>query len=307
MTTLYLDDAALAGLGITTPEIVTAIEDTLRGLVAGTITAAPKTAAIAPDGRYMMATLAASDAAGLIVVKSVLVNDRNKANGLPGINGAILLLDSETGQLRATLDANWVTAVRTAGLSAVAARRLADPASRTLGLIGAGVQGESHLRAFAQMFPLEHVAIHSRSQTSVDRLIDIARELGLDAVSATAQAAISDADIIVSSVTLNYDTAPFVDARWLKPGAFAAITDLGIPWQPAGQSAFGRIYVDDLEQEKAMEKPMVAADLITGDLTGLVVDGAAPDPARPSAFIFRGISVGDLAVAALAYQRATGG
>lgn len=56
-----------------------------------------------------------------------------------------------------------------------------------------------------------------------------------------------------------------------------------------------------------MEKPLVAAELITGDLTGLVVNGAAPDPARPSAFIFRGISAGDLAVAALAYARASGG
>jgi len=306
MPPIHLDDAALAGLGLTTAEIVAAIEDTLRGVADGSLTAAPKSAAVAQDGRYMMATLAASDAAGLIVVKSVMVNDRNKARGLPGINGAIMLLDSETGELRGTLGANWITAVRTAGLSMVAAKRLAAPDSSSLGLIGAGVQGESHLRALADLFPLSHVLIHSRSQGGIDHLIKVARSLGLQAKPATAQDTISKADIVVSSVTLNYDTQPFLDARWMKPGAFAVITDLGLPWEPAGQAAFGRIYVDDIAQEKSMAKPMVAPKLVTGDLTGLISDPkVAHDPERSAAFIFRGIAAGDLAIAALAYGRAT--
>lgn len=307
MPPIHLDDDTLAALGLTTDEIVAAIEDTLRGIASGVLSAAPKTAAVAPDGRYMMATLAASDAAGLIVVKSVMVNDRNKARGLPGINGAIMLMDSETGLLKATLDANWITGVRTAGLSMAAAKRLAAPESATLGLIGAGVQGESHLRALADLFPLKSVRIYSRGQAGIDHLISVANGLGLEAKGATPQEAVEDADIVVSSVTLNYDTQPFVDARWLKPGCFAAITDLGLPWVADGQMAFGSVYVDDLAQEKLMEKPLVAPELITDDLTGLVTKGTTPDMTRPNAFIFRGIAAGDLAVAALAYRRATGG
>ena len=112
------------------------------------------------------------------------------------------------------------------------------------------------------------------------------------------------ADIVVSSVTLDYTIEPFLDANWLKEGAFAAITDLGIPWADSGQSAFGRVYVDDLAQERAMAKPMIAPDLINGELADLVVDEIAYTPER-SAFIFRGIALGDLAVAALAYKRAS--
>ena len=122
----YIDDARLAGLGITPADVRAAIEDVLRAIEAGTVTIAPKTMAVAPDGRYMMATLSASDADGLIAVKSVMVNDRNKARGLPGINGAILLLDAETGVLRAVLDANWVTAERTAGLSSRVMKTIRD-------------------------------------------------------------------------------------------------------------------------------------------------------------------------------------
>ena len=300
----HFDDAALAALGITTPDIITAIENTLFAISKNEVSVASKTAVIAPDGRYMMATLAASDTAGLIAVKAVMLNERNKAAGLPAINGAILLLDAETGSLKATLGAEWITAVRTAGLSAVAAKRLAMPGSSVLGLIGAGVQGESHLRAFADLFPLRHVKIYNRSQPGIERLIGIARELGLSAEATTAREAVSDVDLIATSVSIDYNTKPFLDARWLKPGCFAAVTDLGVPWLPVGLPAFGRIYVDDLAQERAMEKPLVAQKLITDDLTGLVVNGATHDPSKPSAFMFRGIAAGDLAVAALAYHKA---
>ena len=42
----------------------------------------------------------------------------NVERDLPTINGAIMVLDGETGLLRAILGANWVTAFRTAALSA---------------------------------------------------------------------------------------------------------------------------------------------------------------------------------------------
>ena len=303
---MMLDDAALAGLGITGAEIIGAIEDGLRALRRGEVSAAPKASVIAPDGRYMMATLSASDTLGVIAVKSVMVNDRNKGRGLPGINGGIMLLDAETGELKAMVGANWVTAVRTAGLSAVAAKRLANPQSSQIALIGTGVQAESHLRAFHELFPLSHVRAFGRGQAGIDKTRAVATELGLTFETGDPEACLKGADIVVSSVTLDYTIEPFLDARWLKQGAFAAITDLGIPWVSEGQGAFGRIYVDDLAQERAMEKPMVAPDLITGELADLVVGEAVYDQAMASAFIFRGIAVGDLAVAALAYARAKG-
>lgn len=309
MTPIYLDDTTLAGLGITPAEIRAAIEDVLCGIDAGRVNIAPKTNVIAPDGRYMMATLAGSDDAGLIAVKYALVNDSNKARGLPGINSAIMLMDAQTGELRATLAGNWITAVRTAGLSTVAAARLADPGSATLALVGAGVQGESHLRAFADQFPLRSLRVFGRSPGPVATLCDAGRALGLEAAAAASpEACLAGADIVVSSVTLDYSIAPFLDARWLSPRAFAAITDLGIPWFDDGMSAFGSIFVDDAAQERVMAKPMVAPERIDGDLKDLVTGTAPPAPSgQPRAFIFRGIAAGDLAVAALAYRRATSG
>jgi ornithine cyclodeaminase/alanine dehydrogenase-like protein (mu-crystallin family) len=307
---LALPDERLAALGITTAEVIGAIERAVAAKAAGRLWTTPKSALLPGDGRYMMTTLSAADEPPLIAVKAVMVSPRNAGRGLPGVNGAILLLDSETGMLVATLGANWVTAVRTAGLSAVVARRLADPRSRSVAFIGSGTQARSHLEAFAELFPLREVRVFGRGRANSEALCAAARAKGLAARMATnPQDALEGSDLVVSSVTLNYDLEPFLDARWLKPGAFAAITDLGQPWQPASLPAFATIVIDDLEQEAAMPKPLAPPALVAGDLVGLVSGriAAAFDPSRRAAFLFRGIALGDFAVATLAYARATGG
>jgi ornithine cyclodeaminase/alanine dehydrogenase-like protein (mu-crystallin family) len=59
--------------------------------------------------------------------------------------------------------------------------------------------------------------------------------------------AISDADVVVTSVTLLPNLDPFLDAWWLKPGAFVTSIDLALPWLPEGRGVFQRIVIDDLE------------------------------------------------------------
>ena len=304
---LYLSDETLSGLGVTTADVIECIENTLRAKSEDKVWAAPKASILPGDGRYMMSTLAASDTPGIIAVKSVIVSPRNPARGMPGINGAIMLLDSETGQLLAVMVANWVTAVRTSGLSAVVARRLANPQSASVAFVGCGVQAHSHLDAFAELFPLTEIRASGRGTANVEKLCAAAREKGLEATaSASARQAVEGADLVVTSITLSYDVEPFIDARWMKPGAFAAMTDLAIPWMPQGMTAFDTVIIDDTEQEAAMEKPMIDRALVQGDMTdlvtGAVTAGFSAD--KRSAFVFRGLAIGDFALAAHAYTKA---
>jgi ornithine cyclodeaminase/alanine dehydrogenase len=142
---------------------------------------------------------------------------------------------------------------------------------------------------------------------SSDAFCRSAENMGLTAIaSQTAQEAIRDADLIVTSVTLSPQLVPFLDARWLKSGAFVTMTDLAAPWLAESMSALDRIIVDDLEQEAGMAKPLVDPALVRGDLTGLVTGDAAgrESAGERTAFVFRGLALGDLAVAGLAYQRA---
>ena len=303
---LLLSDSVLEGLEISGRDVVDAIEAAILQDAAGQILTAPKSAVVPNDGRYMMTTLSTSDAPDLTIVKSVMVSPRNPDRGRPGIDGAILIQDSETGQMRALAEAGWITGVRTAGLSAVAARRLANPASRSIAFIGCGVQARSHLAIFADLFPLAEIRAYGRGQANIDRLCDMARGMGLQATAHDdPRAAIEGADLIVTSVTLNYALDPFLDASWVKPGAFAAITDLALPWHQASMSAFGPLFVDDLVQEEASPKKLVDPSLVGGDLKTLLTTGPGQfDPDARRAFVFRGIAIGDFAIARLAYLRA---
>jgi len=303
---LLLSDADLAGLGLSGVQIVDAIEAAILKEAAGEIWTTPKSAVLPGDGRYMMTTLAAADNPSLTVVKSVMVSPRNPDRGRPGIDGAILIQDSETGQLRAVAEAGWITGVRTAGLSAVAARRLANPAAQSVAFIGCGVQARSHLSVFADLFPLTSIRAFGRGQVNVDRLCDMARAMGLEASApATAKQAITGADLIVTSVTLSYEIEPFLDARWLKPGAFATVTDLGLPWKPEGMEVISPLYIDDQAQEDASPKKLVEPGLVTGDLKALLSDGpGAINADSRRAFLFRGLGIGDFAIARLGYLNA---
>lgn len=302
MQAIHLSDTALEQLGITPGEVAAAIEAAIAEKRKGLLLVSPKSALMPGDGRYMMATLAVGPE--LIVVKQVSVCPGNKSRDLPDTNGAVMVLDSQSGLLKALMGANWITAVRTAALSDVAASRLADPQSAVMGFVGTGTQAQSHLAAFADRFPLRHAKIFGRGRPNIDALAAACDARGMTTeVVATGNEALDDADIVVTSLTLNYEIEPFLDAGRLKPGAFAAITDLAIPWRKDTMSALGTVIVDDLDQERAAAKPMVDAALISGDLANLVCDGVPATPAA-RAFVFRGIALGDYAAAGLALSRA---
>lgn len=303
----YLSQSSLHGLQLSAEDVTTSIEQLILGKERQQAWNAPKAVITPPDGRYMMATLAAANDPPFLAVKALVLNPANPQHGLKSINALVTLLDSRSGMPLAILDGNWVTAVRTAGLSAAAAKRLARPDASIAAFIGCGVQALSHLHVFAQIFPLKEIRAFGRGLNSREQFCRAAEKMGFLAIaSKTAQNAVHDADIVVTSVTLSPQLIPFLDAHWLKPGAFVTMTDLAEPWLAESLSALDRIIIDDLEQEASMAKPLVDPELVSGDLTGLVtgtVKGCCAQDER-TAFIFRGLALGDLAIAGLAYQRA---
>ena len=302
----YLSEEALVALGITTFDVIESIEAMIDSCDRGSVWSAPKAVIQPGDGRYMMAALAAADDPALLAVKMVVLNPRNSDRNLPQINGLVTLLNSDTGLPVAILDGNWITAVRTAGLSAVAAGRMARKDSSVVAFVGTGVQARSHLTAFAEMYPLEQVRIFGRGQANIDSLCEMAESLSLNPVScASGEEAVRTADLVVTSVTYSPEMEPFLDAGSLKPGAFAAVTDLAAPWIKDSFSALDQITIDDLAQEAALPNKLVAPQHVSGDLSGLVLGKfSGRDQATDrNAFIFRGHALGDLALSALALQK----
>lgn len=299
MTPLWIDEDRLASLPVDAADMVALLEATLRDVRRGDTLAAPKSAIDIDPARYLVSTLAVSARAGLIVCKAVLSNTA-RPSGQATVNGAIMVLDAESGALRAVLDAGTITAWRTAGLSALAARRLAAADSQTLSLIGAGVQARAHLAYFASLFPLQSVFVTARGEHNLARLRQACDALNLPMREVDADSCLARGDLVVSALSLDArDQAPFLDARSLRPGAVVCMPDRGIGWIPASLDRFGTILVDDLSQERSMQTPMVALDRVHGDLYDLLDSEAllsSRDATACHAFFSRGIAVADLAL-----------
>ena len=131
----------------------------------------------------------------------------NTALGLPGISAVVVLNDPETGIATAILDGGPITAQRTAAVSGVAIRRFGPSvAGRTpcAALIGAGVQGYSHLPVFGHVLPGVALHLFDRDRARAERLATAARGtpgIGEVAVHEDARAAVEGADIVLTAAS----------------------------------------------------------------------------------------------------------
>ena len=299
----YLSRRDVERLAISATEIADRLETLLVAERTGDAWEAPK-ASIAPgDGRLSLALLSAASEPSLSVLKTVGLSPRNAARGLPHIGGVIVVHDGESGMPVAILDAEHITAVRTAAISLVAARRLARADSRAIGFIGCGVQAASHLDALASELPIERIVGFSRRRESAEALCARAEAAGLAGrVAEDAGDAIAGVDIVVSSIPDQPGFRPFLDAGRLHAGTFAIGVDLGRSWIPATLVAFDRVAVDDLRRHAA--SPIVTAVPVDADLHSLIAEPRRTDRTARTAFMFRGVGLGDLAAASICLERA---
>ena len=160
----------------------------------------------------------------LAITKLISYTPANAGTGRPAIQGDVVVFDIATGERRLVLDGPAVTARRTAAVSLLAAQTLAPNPRGPLLIVGAGVQGRSHLEAFAAGLGVKQVRIASRSPASAAALADHARTLGLQAEVVTdPDAALADCPLVVtctpaSGVVLRAQPRP--DAFIAAVGAF---------------------------------------------------------------------------------------
>lgn len=213
-------------------------EATLRGLAGPADLPAKIAVHPRPDGSFghaMPAFLpgAADDgSADRLGMKWVLGFPANAGVGLPVLSALLLLNDPSTGLATAILDAGPITAQRTAAVSGVAIRAWAAPADRSApraALIGAGVQGHSHVPVIAHLLPGVELAVFDRDPSRAEALAQAARELpgtGSARVAASARAAVEGADVVVTAASF----APPSERQamtndWLGPNALVVAVD----------------------------------------------------------------------------------
>ena len=176
----------------------------------------------------------------LLGIKWVTGFPENRARGLPAIHAVVVLTDATTGVPRAILDGGPITAQRTAAVSGVAIARFGPMAAATAGaadhapratLIGAGVQGDSHLEVLGYTLPGVALTIVDRHPERAEALADAARRVAgiasAEAVRPEAmRAATHVADVVVTAASFT-DPArrQVMDGKWLAHDALVVPVD----------------------------------------------------------------------------------
>jgi ornithine cyclodeaminase len=156
--------------------------------------------------------------APLFGLKAICVFPGNAAIGKDAHQGAVILFDGTTGELRAIANASAITAIRTAAVSGLATRVFANKEASTLAIIGAGVQARAHLEAIACVRKLKSVRVAAGHHENAERFaseMNAYVDCQIEAVR-TSEEAVRDADIIVTATT---SRQPVIHREWLRTGA----------------------------------------------------------------------------------------
>jgi len=131
--------------------------------------------------------------------KYVNGHPKNTKGGLQTVTAFGLLADVATGYPVLLSEMTILTALRTAAMSALAARHLARPDARVMGMIGNGAQCEFQARAFQAICGIDTLRLYDIDPRATDKAVRNLDGSGLSVIPcSSADAAVSGADIITT-------------------------------------------------------------------------------------------------------------
>jgi ornithine cyclodeaminase/alanine dehydrogenase-like protein (mu-crystallin family) len=270
------------------------------------ITSVPPRAGARVGERGLLGTMPGYVPGVALEVKLVSVFPGNHHHGLPSHQGLIMVFDEDNGAPLALMDGTYITAIRTGGTAAVAARLLAREDASVLAILGAGVQGGSHLETFPRIRDFKEIRVASRD-------LDKAKELAARHPRAKAvdsfEAAVRGADVVACCTDAR---EPILRREWLKDGAH--VSSVGGTFGPeldAATIAAGRVFVEwrgaatSPPPAGAVELQGIDANSIT-EVGEVLADTKPGRLSRDEITIYKstGHAVEDAAAARLVYDRA---
>jgi ornithine cyclodeaminase/alanine dehydrogenase-like protein (mu-crystallin family) len=257
----------------------------------------------------------AASLGGYVAVKTNSNFPGNRRHGLPTIQGAILLFEAANGVLLAMIDSIEITIKRTGAATAVAARYLARPDSRTATISGCGVQGRAQLEALRHGLDIRRVFLFDNDRAAAEQFaVEIAAEGALDVqVASTLRDATLQSDVIAACTTAH---TPYLGAADVRPGTFIAAIGADNPEKSEIEPALmakARVVTDVTAQCAAMgdlHHALRAGTMRAADIhaeLGELVRGCKPGRTTPDEVtIFDGCGLGiqDVAASARAYELA---
>ena len=298
---LYLREADVDAL-LSPADAVEAVEGCFARLASGAVENRPRFRLGLDDGRLNV--LAAADLElGVAGLKAY-------AAFRSGARFVVALFAADRPELLALVEADRLGQRRTGAASAVAAKHLARPGARTLGVIGAGWQAESQVECLRAALPgIDRVVVYSRTE---ERLDEFCRRFDAEPAEYNRDAAEQD---IVVTMTTSRD--PVLRGEWLREGALVCAAGANrIDSRELDNAVIERaafVCCDSKEQAR-LEAADVAEPVEQGVLDWLevhelaeVVGGEVQGRAHDDDIVLfksLGIAAEDIAVAKVVYDRA---
>jgi len=315
---LFLSGPDVTALGVTTGDVLDAVEAALRAQGEGQVVLEPRQHLI-PDPSFnghfnlLRAYVAPLGVAGVKVVGDYVDNYRV---GLPSELALLTLYDPRTGVPLAIIDATEITERRTGAVTAIGARYLARPGSKVLGHVGARGTAYSNVVMLDALFDFDEIRVTSRRQESRRQFgAELEDALGKPIrVLDTVEDVVRGADIVVEATRLE-KPAPIVLTEWIAPGAMVVPYGTMSAVELSLTDVMDKIVVDDWAQCRQGQFGSLRAHVESGALSesnlhaelGQIVAGLAVGRERDDERILlwhRGLATTDVAVGHMLYQRA---
>jgi ornithine cyclodeaminase/alanine dehydrogenase len=266
---LYLSQKDVVDSGLTMKEAILIVEDCLKEHGLKQYENPPKPGVHPLKEAFIHAMpgyLPRKDACGM---KWVSGFPNNLAHDLPTIMGLIVLNDANTGQPIAVLDCAYITALRTAAVSGVSAKHLANNDAKTLGIIGGGMQGRYNLLSLKEVLKkLEVVRVFDTSDKVLQKFASLMRahvSFKIEVCESCRQV-IEEADVVVTAT--GYLEERIFQSRWVKEGALVLpVHTRG--WEASTIHDADKFVVDDWQQ---ISHALFKSDGYYGQLPGSQIE-----------------------------------
>ena len=266
---------------------------------------------------FMPAYSEEMNAAGLKIVN---IMPGNPTKGLPASIGQVILIDGETGEVRAIMDGTYVTALRTAAASGAAFDLFGRKDAGIGAMIGTGSQAMCQLEAMLSSRDLKEVRISARNYEKTKAFAAEAKKVfgsydtEIIAYEDT-NAAVDGADL-VTLVTVS--ETPVCSANHFKPGctisAVGAYTYDMQELDPAVFAKCGKLYFDSVDAVlsesgdilRPLDEGTLSKDQFTGDIGEYLLGRIPGRESDEEIIVFENVGIGalDLMTASRIFEKA---
>lgn len=197
-------------------------------------------------------------------------NNANPLRGLPRANGLTLLYDTLSGRIICVMEGAYLSSLRTASVTALAAELLQSADVECIAVIGAGVLARAHIELLVKRLPSLHQILlfdmYKERATALQRdMASIAEAHHVELhVAATAEEAIRAAQLIVPVTTT---TTGYIRHEWLQPGSLLVNISLDDPLPEVVFKA-DRVIVDDWNLVKNDPRRLIGRMYRAGNVIG---------------------------------------